>query len=535
MDRSLWLLLRLRLKGWARRLAASLGTVRGAMLTLITLGFFALILAGAVFQNHARPETLHDLRAYGPLGLIGVCLLQVITSSSERGLYFTPAEVQFLFTAPLGRRQLLAYKILGNLGVTSFVALLLGVTLRSWSGSIPAGMAGAFLLFSFLQLFAMTLNLAACAVGAHAYDRRRQTVLGAVVVALLAVVIYAAGNPLDEGWSAWSKRVQDSDVGRILLLPVRCFFEALTAERLWPDLVQWSLASVVVLGALVGLIFLFDAQYLEAAATASERLYARMERIRRGGPSVSPSGTGRLAAPPLPHLGGAGPIAWRQFTALLRAWKSWLIYLAIMLPILLYPLLAGAQSDQPLALAVVMPFLFMVLYVGPTLLRYDFRADLDRMDLLKSLPLSPWSLALGQVLLPTTVLTGFSWLILGYLIVKGETGQLGILTAAMVPANFLMVTLENLLFLWYPTRLTSGPGDFRHFGRNMVLGVSRLVLFFVAMLPATVAGTAAYLLSGENLLVAATIAWIIAMAICLATLGLVAMAFRRFDVAKEIG
>jgi len=446
--------------------------------------------------------------------------------------------VQLLFTAPLSRRQLLAYKVLGNLAVTLLVALFLGIAFRAWTASLPAAMVGVFLLFAFMQLLAMILNLAGCALGAHAFNRRRQLVLGILAVALVAIVVETTGNPLDVGWAAWARDVQDTRIGRIVLFPVRGFFEAFTAERLWPDLVQWTALSLLVLGVMLGVIFLLDAHYLEAAASASERIYARLERVRRGGGMTGYSTSGRLTLPRLPRWAGAGPLAWRQFMGLLRAWKSVLVYVAIFLPMLLYSWFFAAprdeQSAQRSALAVVLPLLSMLLYIGPSSLRCDFRADIDRMDVLKALPLSPWFIALGQILAPTVLLTLLSWLVLGYLLVKQETEYLLLIAALAVPATFLMIALENLLFLWYPTRLTSGPGDFRHFGRIMLRGISRLVLFALAVAPAAIAATAVYFLSGRIQLLAGITAWLLSAGICVGCLGLVALAFQRFDVARDV-
>ena len=44
-------------------------------------------------------------------------VLTVIAAVSERGLYFSPAEIGFLFPAPVGRRELLLYNLVTRLGV----------------------------------------------------------------------------------------------------------------------------------------------------------------------------------------------------------------------------------------------------------------------------------------------------------------------------------------------------------------------------------------------------------------------------------
>ena len=46
------------------------------------------------------------------------------------------------------------------------------------------------------------------------------------------------------------------------------------------------------------------------------------------------------------------------------------------------------------------------------LLTFDFRGDVDRLDVLKALPLAPWRVALGQLLAPTLILSAVQGLVL---------------------------------------------------------------------------------------------------------------------------
>jgi len=52
------------------------------------------------------------------------------------------------------------------------------------------------------------------------------------------------------------------------------------------------------------------------------------------------------------------------------------------------------------------------LLVGPQILRQDFRQDLLLADVLKTYPVPPWQIALGELLAPVVILTAFHWLLL---------------------------------------------------------------------------------------------------------------------------
>src|SRR5256885_412064 len=118
MNSALWLLLWLRLRGWCRRLIRNTSSVRGLLLLLIGVFFFGCIFINPIMLyvvGVGRAEhsgSLDHLRRFGPLGLFAYCALTLLFSSNERSISFSPAEVNFLFSGPFSRRQLLAYKIM---------------------------------------------------------------------------------------------------------------------------------------------------------------------------------------------------------------------------------------------------------------------------------------------------------------------------------------------------------------------------------------------------------------------------------------
>src|SRR5205085_9966820 len=110
MNRALWLLIGLQLRGWGRFLARSLRTVKGALLALVGLFIFVPWLLTALTASAAPGFDPETLRRSGPALLLLYCLMNVLTSSGEKAIYFTPAEVNFLFCGPFGRREVLAYQ-----------------------------------------------------------------------------------------------------------------------------------------------------------------------------------------------------------------------------------------------------------------------------------------------------------------------------------------------------------------------------------------------------------------------------------------
>ncbi len=175
------------------------------------------------------------------------------------------------------------------------------------------------------------------------------------------------------------------------------------------------------------------------------------------------------------------------------------------------------------------------------LLTFDFRGDIDRMDVLKALPLPAWRVALGQLLAPTLLLSAVQLLVMG--LVQLLWGGAELLLAGVVlfalPFNFLSFGLENLLFLCFPARLMpAAPGDFQMMGRQTLFMAAKFAALVVVIVPAVTAGAIAYvvatvLLSKDGWVPALAAGWLVLTVLSGGIVPLVALAFRRFDVARD--
>jgi hypothetical protein len=537
----LWLLFRLRLRGWARRLARGTNTVRGAMLLVVGCLVFVSWVA-PLFIQAAAPTTqdLEEVRRWGPWGLLGIWLLNVIFSSSEGAITFTPAEVNMLFPAPLSRRQLLTYKVFLFFASSVVSALFMALFFRRFAASYLAAVVALSLAMFCLQSFTVFLSLLASTIGARAYNLRRRLVLAIVLVvlALVAAQAYARSASLEP--HEWLDVIDQSRLVRIVLAPLRWFVLAMTAQEIWPDLVQWTALALLVNGICLTAIFVMDAQYLEASATASERLYERIQQARRGGPlAVAGKGSGRARwrLSVFPSWGGVGPICWRQMATALRGFWSVVILFALTAAMAV-PVWMQARDNGgngSVLAGLVGMFLGMTLFL-PGLVPFDFRGDVDRMDMLKILPLPAWRLVVGQLLTPTLLLSLIQFLVLVATLATRERFAVPFLTtlAFALPFNALMVELENLLFLCFPTRvLGAAPGDVQALGRQVVLWFIKLFALAAIGGLAALAGLIGYFLGGQRWPAALTAAWLTLSASVIGLVPLVGLAFRRFDVARD--
>jgi hypothetical protein len=541
VDRALWLLLGLRLRGWLRRLRRGLGSVRGILLCLFGLLVVVGWLLPTVLAGPKEPPHLEETRRLGPLVLIAFCVLNVLFSPGERSITFTPAEVNLLFPAPFGRRQLLLYKIVGTFGSALVSALFLAVLMRRQTASYLAAFVGLSLTLLFWQLFSMALALLASVVGARAFDRRRKLVLIGLTALAAVAALQAGAQAREQGWLQFLLELAETPVVQVVLAPVGWLIQASTAERVWPDLVQWAGLSLALDLGLLVLVLALDAHYLEASAAASEKLYARIQRMRRGGTGLSAPSLGkpRLGLPSLPYWGGVGPILWRQLTTALRSVWS-LVMVLVFFGMVTVPMLLemgmGAPAGAPVWVAVA-AMLGMSLFVPP-LLPFDFRGDVDRMDVLKTLPVPGWRLALGQLLTPMLVVTLVQIVVLAVVLAltrQFEPAVVGI-AALLLPINLVVFGIENLFFLWFPVRLAAAmaPGDFQMLGRLMLLWMAKLFVLLLLLLVAGLPGALVYLATGGSWVAATFVGAVVVLAGGISFLPLLVLAFNQFDVARDV-
>ena len=378
--------------------------------------------------------------------------------------------MNFLFPAPFGRRELLAYKLALGFVFSLPTTLFMTFVFQIYAHSFLVAFIGLLLTYQFMQLFVTAVNLAASAGGARLFTfGRRAAAVGAAV--LVGAIAWQAGLAPGRGGAAGAGQGRQNGHLADGFAPLRYFFDAFLSENLWPDLAWNALLALAVDLVLLAVVFGLDAHYLEASASVSARIYARIQRMRRVGPSAARGGkallrpadgavVGRRRPDPVaaaddghargrPTADGDGDLR----LAMTAVWTG-----------LENEKSSCARRSSSSSAALMMTFL-------TTLAPFDFRGDVDQMALLKTLPTPAWRLALGRCSAPVLIFTLIQWAALGAMIgFSGRTDPLLPAVAAFAPVyNFVLFGTDNLLFLLFPTRvMVTTPGDFQAMGRNVL-------------------------------------------------------------------
>jgi hypothetical protein len=253
---------------------------------------------------------------------------------------------------------------------------------------------------------------------------------------------------------------------------------------------------------------------------------------------VGGGGEGAVQPADVPLVGGAGPTFWRQATAATRSLSRLTgVLFLLQLPVLATFFSRNARDiDAAVFGTAAFGMLAGVALFAPTMVVFDFRIELDRMEELKTLPCRSSCLVIGQLMTPVLILVAGEWLtgaLVGYL-AEASTTLLAGFFSLIVPLNVILVAIENLCFLLYPTRVVAGPAvDFQTMGRQVLLGLAKLVGAGVLTGLATAVGAAAFFVSGRSWTAAVAAAWLTLAGGAAGLIPLLVLAFDGFDVARD--
>lgn len=514
-----------------------LRTRKGIMYSCLALGLLALWLGPVVARGFLLERSdPSSIRSLAPLGMLGLLLLNLLLMKRETGIQFGPAEIDFLFPGPFRRRELLAYKMVGMSLDALVAALWFSLIVLPYVKFWIAGFLGLTLTLAFFQLFQLAVILIAATVAERAFTMWRKVALAVIGIAIVIGLAHPLSSVGDKGFMAVVSRFRESWIGAGILAPFEVFGRTIAAETLLPELLGWGLAGLTINALLALLVIRLDADFMEASVVASQKFYERIQRVRQGGTWVASQrrGTPRRIPQP-PWLGGAGPVAWRQMTTAVRGAKGIVFMLVIFgvsagLPMMLIGKTPGGASGSTIGILAMMSLFFL-----PQMIRFDFRADLDRIETLKTLPITTTAIVIGELLTVILCATFLQILFVAVLAIIEGGVSMGLALAIVfcLPINVLVFGLENLMFLLFPYRPASGTGmDMQTMGRQMVLMFLKFIVLLLVVGVAAGIGGVVYLMT-DSMIATVVALWASSMLLSVGIVPAVSLAYRRFDPSMD--
>jgi ABC-2 type transport system permease protein len=499
---------------------------RYALALILGIGYFWLVLLRPDSQR-ARASTSFWSNAE-ILAALGVFLLMLggwVFSGERMALAFSPAEVQFLFPAPLTRRRLISYKLFRGQLVILFNAVIWVFVLRR-SGSVlaaPLRFIGTWMLFTNLSLHRLGAALVRTSLIEHGRAGvRRQLpaiLLGAAsaiaVLLILRDAVPAIRAARTGGEIAHAiEAAADLPAARTLLYLPR----VIVAPSFAQTSTEWLRVAAGTLALLLAqLLWVIqsDVAFEEAAVQASAERARRVDSWRRRSarPRSATNKKVKRSLPLAPTGAPAGAIVWKNTLLLMRTGRvGSIVGLAIMAVVLSLPAVEVRGFDSRFVAIAALMMVLLLIVLGSRVLQNDFRQDADHLAILKTLPLRPALLVGAEVVssaLPIAALQ-IVCVVVAYLVTLGDvdlplslmlrTWLLLLAPFVLLTVNITTVTIQNAAALLFPGWVRVSPvvgGGVEVMGQGILATGMLLLTFVVALLPAGAAFAGALWLLGH--------------------------------------
>ncbi|MBC7562995.1 MAG: hypothetical protein H7305_08770 [Gemmatimonadaceae bacterium] len=537
-------------RSWRNRMLQQLRRLRQPRYVIGALAMLAY-LASLVFSPATRDTVtvgadFVDIRQL--IAIVGLSLALGawwLATPSENALAFSPAEIHFLFPAPVKRRTLVQARLFSVQAVLLVQVLIWTLLLRRAGGDLPGVLraVGLWVMFTTISLHRLGATLART----HAPDvPRRRPVAKTIAVLFLLALVAAVVRAAPQAITAWRDYVALAtyDTSRVIdRLPAgRIAMQALLADPmmhalLWPvravttpaftgGASTWLRAMPAALGVLAVhyLWILRDPQPFEELAVGSSARFAdRVARMRRGG-SLTRLTPSRFRWELALHGRPVFALAWKNVTAAVRTFRPRALVIAVIIVVIIAIVSGretGAYEQQGGAMRAAFITTFTSVFVAailtaPAWFRLDLRHDLAHLAFLKTVPIPAHSIVATEILTAAAITTAGMALLFAlpmFILLRsigGPLGNVGLAFAmlggvlAVGGINLLHITLYNAVALWLPAWVPLNQGGASTGGASVVGQVYITLIGILATLSLLLvvpagAGWGMWLLLGSHL------------------------------------
>ncbi len=452
-----------------RTLRAKAVRPRYLVVYLLGIGYLWLVLLGphplSPSSLEASERQINQLAALMTL----LALRWWLMEDDRSALAFTPAELTFLFPAPLTRNQLIRFKVMRVQFFLLINTLFWTVAARRTGfGAAPDMLRAISLWVCFGTLYLHRLGAALTRGSLASGGHRRPLALWLLVGALCLAPVWYLFTQWPVLGLAWRQGpgsfvqaltgLANQPVISALLYPMKALLRPTVAltPGTW---LREMIPAVLLLLAHFAWVIRADFAFEEAALNASSRAARHLAR--------GPRSVGHPVRRTLPLPVGAGPamaVAWKNLLCQLRS-ISLPTMLALGIPLcsaLIFGLMEPTDSLREVLGWFGLFWAVFLILIGPQWVRYDLRKDLGRMDLLRSYPVSGAAVMTGEIAASALILSAYQLLLLavalGGLWHVTENGlSTSLLSYSFVasallvlPVNWMMVAIYNAGALLYP-------------------------------------------------------------------------------------
>lgn len=429
------------------------------------------VVASIFLRQQADYEMLRQRIALGLLGFLCFQVLKILYRKPVEPFEWTPSEIQILKTAPISQSSLVLYRLASTAISAMLKSVCFVLVMIPDLNLLVAGWVGMAMALLFLELVRIIAEVVIYSIGKRRLlpvkTAASLVVLGVLATATLTVIQQPGVNEKLSSPAAYQfllavglaiAELTSFGIGAALAFPFRLFTDIILTT---------SINTTFVGRIILGCGFVTVAGYAALVASCSmvtalqRQDRANLNRLRNQQPGTQNQVTQQRKQVRVPKsLNGIGVIAWRQFHS---AWNyRATLVVSFLIPIALCCVPMFAKTPPPnAALFLVASLLFYSYLLLPAALMLDFRRDVDRMAVLKKLPIEPVNIVLGQLAAPVVLCSLFQAAVFLIAACSGVAtgGFLIVCWLAIMPMNVLIFSSENIIFMLHPYRRNKEGAD----------------------------------------------------------------------------
>ncbi|QDT13293.1 hypothetical protein K239x_53110 [Planctomycetes bacterium K23_9] len=537
------------------RLLQRLRSPRRLIATTLALVFFAIYIANGVFVLSARtPTDPARLQLWLSGGMVIYLLYHLVRccwTSKVADLEMSRAEELWLGGGPVRRSSLALYHVNNIVVAAVMKTFLLAVVLACDVSHFSLLLIGVFSSLVVLEISRLVVQRGTAGLSKNSRNRLRwgvTAIAGAVALQVIARVL--AGTPIGSptwkylisGFSAIGD-VAASDTIQWLALPwISSARLAVTADMQLMTFAQLAVSLLMIPVSIAALVRVDAWSQAARHRREQERLQDRSFLANSDIRNQSTDQSFVLSDRVIRFANRFGSTVVRDALHLVarqsvsvNRYRGTIIFSFIVPTLLcLSPLATGQITEQ--WFYVVGGIAMCTMLLAPPALRIDFRRDLRRMQLLRSLPVRPLSMVLGQLALPLLITLAFQWItiVIAALVTQPGWFQCVLWTGMLSALAVFTFAAENALFLAYPHHE-------RAEGIGMMIRAKLTFLGKAAVIAGSLGALVAWAVICKNIvspsfnqIAFVTGAVLTTWMIAIASVATAAWCWRRFDLSYDI-
>ena len=449
---------------FVRRMRSPRRLVLSGIAIILGAVWMGQTLIGMLFRQPADPERI---RLWIPMSLLGYGLwhvLKTFTKKPVEAFEWTPTEKEWLIAAPFTRQQLISFRFASIAKAAVIKAACFTLIMMPDLHILPLAFVGMMLALIFLDLMRMAVEVVAWGVAPQTFRRLRVAVLALAAgagVSALSVGFYGPASITARSATLLGliMKVVNGLIyttlttmpGQIALKPFVKFSRIILAERLSLAVIGNVLAAIALVGGFAWLLIRLDRWFLDRRNQREVDSFASC--LVEADPAKSQSSRKDREFKVPARMRGIGTLIWRQTHGIFNYPAE--VAVSMILPGILSLLpISVATTTGSMLLQVIGSLVFYSFLLMPSALRFDFRRDVDRLSVLRALPIGAWATTISQLATPVIACSIFQLAVLFVALLLKPFPPLWLLYAMLllVPVNALIFSLENLIFMLFPYR-----------------------------------------------------------------------------------